>query len=410
MSDEIKLPEGRNPDRVRSALASCNSFEEVRALGALFHGSCEDIQGDLEGGGYDGVFWTADQPSIAQAYIPKSGSTTWLHEPYESDRDSYLKPSQHIGFVMRWALDRAGVTMDDLDVEWNGMQAWSWTIPEGWPTEGDFDDMIRSMGYKPDDRGCYTVSTRYTDEGETLMPADWTLPGQMVIAIPDEDFTFSQARWSEDGLGYASHNRVGDFERFSQNGQHGFSMEDYLQSDFQGNVGHEAFGILPEGLKRLSWISIPAVRNDGPDLSVFTKPETPDFIAFMKEINPNYKTEAEIAMSSKKEDRLYAVMTDSHQPYDKTVLARMAPKRSRETGFWTDRDPESVWLMTRQDAEEVLANIHLNNPRMVRAEKALKTIEKQRDQFLEAEQKVMVEQPFTPAAPADNADMGPAGP
>jgi hypothetical protein len=397
MSQDIILAEGRDAERVRKHIASCNSFEEVRALGVLFHGSCEDIDGNLHGGGYDGVFWTADRPSVAQAYIPKSGSTTWLHEPREDEREDYLKPSKHIGFVMRWALDRAGVTMEDLDVTWNGLQAWSWTIPSNWPTEGDFDDMIRGLGYRPDFRGCYTVSTRYTDEGETIMPAEWTLPGQLVIALPQEDFTFKAAMWSEDGLGYASHNRVADFDSFSQRGQHGFSMEDCLQSEFHGNVGHEAFGILPEGIKRLSWLSIPAVRHDGPDMDVFAKPETPAFVAYMKELNPSYRTENEIAMSTEKDNRLYAVMSDSRQPHDKSILARMAPARSKETGFWTDRDPEAVWLMKRDDAEDVLSNIHWNNPRMVRAEKAIKIIETQRDALLN----LQVKQPFEVGQPED---------
>jgi len=401
MRDEITLAEGRDAERVRKALASCNSFEEVRALGALFHGSCEDIEGDLHGGGYDGVFWTADRPSVAQAYIPRSGSTTWLHEPHESDRGDRLRPSKHIGFVMRWALDRAGVTMEDLDVTWNGMQAWSWTIPDNWPTEGDFDDMIRSLGYEPDNRGCYTVSTRYGDDGEEIMPADWTLPGQLIIALPNEDFCFKPAMWSEDGQGYAPHNRVADFDSFSQSGQHGFSMEDCLQSDSQGNVGHEAFGILPEGIKRLSWMAIPAVRHDGADLDVFAKPETPAFVTFMKEINPNYRTENEIAMTEEKENRLYAVMTDSHQPYDKTILARMSPVRFKVSGFWTDRDPEGVWLMKRGEAEEVLSNLHWNNPRMVRAEKALSIIKAQRDALLE------VKEPFERSEPeTDMPEIG----
>ncbi len=393
MSNDLKLPEGRNAERVREALAACANFEQVRALGALFHGSCEDIEGDLRGGGYDGVFWAADRPSVAQAYIPKSGSTTWLHAPADDEREEYIKPSKHIGFVMRWALERAGVTMEDLDVEWNGLQAWSWTIPDKWPTEGEFDDMIRGMGYLPDFRGCYTVSTSYADEGEIIMPADWTLPGQLVIALPDEDFNFKPANWSEDGMGYATHNRVGDFDRFAEKGQHGFSMEDCLQSNVHGNVGHEAFGILPEGIKRLSWLSIPAVRHDGPDMDVFAKPETPAFIAFiafMKQINPNYLSEAELAMSEEKDQRLYAVMTDSHKPFDKSVLARKSPECSRASGFWTDTQPDQVWLMTRDQAQEVLAKLYMNNPRMVRAEKAVTIIEGQRD----AQLIVKVEQPF----------------
>ena len=101
------------------------------------------------------------------------------------------------------------------------------------------------------------------------------------------------------------------------------------------------------------------------------KPEKPAFVTFMKDINPNYKTENEIAVAEEKENRLYAIMTDSHQPYDKTILARMSPTRSKISGFWTDREPEDGWLMKRDEAEDVLSKLHWNNPRLVRAEKAI---------------------------------------
>lgn len=77
--------------------------------------------------------------------------------------------------------------------------------------------------------------------------------------------------------------------------------------------------------------------------------------------------------------RLYAVMTDSHRPFDRSVLARMKPSRTRETGFWTDDQPDAVWVMDRDTAEEVLAGLSLYNPRIVRAEKALAKITAQRD-------------------------------
>ena len=79
------------------------------------------------------------------------------------------------------------------------------------------------------------------------------------------------------------------------------------------------------------------------------------------------------------QDRLYAVMTDSHRPFDRSVLARMAPERSRASGFWTADDPDAVWLMDRATAEEVLGSLRLNNPRIVRAEKAIELLRAQRD-------------------------------
>ena len=93
--------------------------------------------------------------------------------------------------------------------------------------------------------------------------------------------------------------------------------------------------------------------------------------------------------------RLYAVMTDSHRPFDRSVLARMKPDRSRETGFWTADQPDAVWVMDRATAEEVLAGLSLNNPRIVRAEKALAKITAQRDAKAQA------------AEPDDNLPDGP---
>ncbi|MBW3243451.1 hypothetical protein KUV57_12325 [Epibacterium sp. DP7N7-1] len=79
------------------------------------------------------------------------------------------------------------------------------------------------------------------------------------------------------------------------------------------------------------------------------------------------------------EQRRYAVMTDSSRIGDNSALARRAPPCDRRSGFWTDDDPSEVWIMDRQTAEEVFARISLNNPRIVRAEKAIARIEAQRD-------------------------------
>jgi hypothetical protein len=291
-------PAGKNPDVVRDALSKCTSFEDVKDLGILFHGTCENIKGDLRGGGYDDVLWAARKPTIAQAYIPKAGIKTWIHEPGEDERDDHLKPSKNDDFIMRWALEKSGATREDLEITWDGMRPWSFTIVKDWPTEGDFDDWIKSLGYEADDRGVYNVSLRYIDNVETLLPSDWSMPGHLLIALPGEDFKEVEPDWSEDALGYASHNRVVDFADFSDQGIDAFHMEDYLQSDHLGNVGHESVGILAAGKDKLSWMAIPVTRYDGDSHDVFYLSETPEFAAFMKELNPTYQTEADLSKTS----------------------------------------------------------------------------------------------------------------
>lgn len=358
-------------DRVVDALSACRTFEDVKALGILFHGTCEEIDGDLAPGGYDNVTWAAKSPDVAQAYIPRSGISTWIFEPADYQREDRVQPAKNTGWLMRWCLERAGVTMEDLDIEWNGQSVYSWRIPENWPTEGDLDDYVKSLGYKPESTGCSTVLLHYDEDGvEQLMPADWSMPGHLIVILPAFQSIWDP-EWSEDALGYATHNRVVDFQTFEDRGVPAFRMSDCLQSNYHGNVPHESVGILKKGREGISWLAIPAVRHDGPDLGVFHGGETPEFAAFMKSLNADYRTIFDI----EKDTRRYVVMTDSTKTGERVARKKHG---SDENGFWTATDAGAVWLMDRQTAEDISGRLVFNNPQIMRAEKALKIIEEQK--------------------------------
>ena len=284
---------GHYPKAVLQALARCESFEDVRAAGILFHGTCETIEGDLGGGPYDGVFWTARTPSVAQAYIPRSGITSMMPVHDKWDREERVKPDKNDSWIMRWAFEKSGATRDDLAVEWDGWRPYSWSIPKGWPTIGDLEDHLRDLGYQANNEGFFQFSTSYEDGIEVLKPADWSLPGHLLIILP-KDLDTPAPAWSEDALGYSNHNRVGDFGRFAQDGIDAIHMGDQLQSDHWGNVGHDAVGVLPAGLEKLSWLALPAIRHDGADFDTWRLPETAEFAALMREVNPGYRTLREI--------------------------------------------------------------------------------------------------------------------
>lgn len=73
--------------------------------------------------------------------------------------------------------------------------------------------------------------------------------------------------------------------------------------------------------------------------------------------------------------KLYAVMTDSSRPCDKSHLARLKPAaRAPGQTFWTTTRVEDVWLMPREQAEEVRDQLGHNNPRIVGEAKALARI------------------------------------
>ena len=70
----------------------------------------------------------------------------------------------------------------------------------------------------------------------------------------------------------------------------------------------------------------------------------------------------------------YMVLTDSPHAYDKRVLARLEPQAGfRHQDRWTD-SATAAWRMDMQTASEIRANLRFNNPRIVRAEKAEKTM------------------------------------
>jgi hypothetical protein len=186
-----------------------------------------------------------------------------------------------------WALARCGATLEDLETEWEGPRARSWRIPDGRPTEGNYEDHLKSLGYRVNDRGIYEVAQRFRGESIEIMPADWKMPGMLIIALADR-ITIQAPRWSDEALGYRAHNRVADFARFAAEGVEAFRMQDQLQSKHRGNVGHSAIGTLPAGLEKLSRMAIPAVNHDGPGADAFLRPETAEFTRFMLDEFPGF--------------------------------------------------------------------------------------------------------------------------
>ena len=296
MSSEAKISLGSSKEgaaRVLEALSQCQSFEDVERLGFLFHGTSKKIQGDLRGGGYDNVFWTAECPAVAQAYIPRSGSSSIVGRPSDWEMDSSFWPSLHDSPAMDWAMARANVTREDLDLKDDGQSVCSWRKPSGWPTNRDMVAWIeKDLGYEEWRPGCYKVMSAHVDGREVFRPADWSLQGMLVIALAP-DLKIEEPQWSADALGYRMHNRVGDFMRFAEEGREAFSAEDSLQSDEWGNVGHMAIGVLPAGLPKLDWIAIPALRHDGLDVDWATARETTEFLQLMEQVAPDYTPAAD---------------------------------------------------------------------------------------------------------------------
>lgn len=94
-------------------------------------------------------------------------------------------------------------------------------------------------------------------------------------------------------------------------------------------------------------------------------------------------------MTDTPEDRRYTVVTT----YDGQKLARKL-WADRRRGFWTHDNPEDIWSMDRNTAEEIARRLVYNQPQVVRLEKAIGWIEAQRDAYLQkAAGRIAVETP-----------------
>ena len=273
--------EGRRA--ILAILSAARDFDDIRAAGLLFHGTCERLEGKVRGGGYDGIFWAAETPSVAQSYIPRAGVIRLLAVPRDYALEDGLRPTEPGDPIMAWALDRCRASWEELDVETDGRRPVSWRNLPGWPRYADLLDWIaRDLGYGLPEDGVWQIACdRNPAGGEMFRPAGWTMPGQLLILhVPD--LKIVDPAWSEDGLGLKPHNRLEDFRRFAEAGIDAFHMSDLLQSEALGNVSHRAIGLLPAALERAEWIAIPAARHDGSDLRVFVDPITREFTCLIE--------------------------------------------------------------------------------------------------------------------------------
>lgn len=230
-----------------------------RPNGLLFHGTCEDVEGDLKGGGYDGVLWTATTPAIAQQYIPSSGSTVIIPRPNDWELDDRIRPDEH-SWWHALAKTISGTSCADVETGSDG-RATSWTPPEGWPT---YRDCIRHveevLGYRPSAHGGYEIKQHLTDLGFVDKPANWQIQGTLFIT-PSDGFRFKDLRRSEDGdLMDLEYHDVDGFGRAIEEGFDGVIINDFAQVDGHGNVGHVSYGLLPPGLSKARWVRMEAIR------------------------------------------------------------------------------------------------------------------------------------------------------
>jgi hypothetical protein len=246
-----------DPTPVLERLAAAPDPDAALAGGLLFHGTCEAFDLPPRGGGYDGLVWTADLPTVAQAYIPRSGTQMLVSEPSPWRLGERVVPEPHGA----WTLIARQMTGLEPDVELDRHRMLrSWAVPKGWPTYGEAAEWVRSLGYSLADARSSWLSVRNVEGADLIVPADWKMPGRLLVTLPD-GLRLADLRRSLDGdltdLEYHDH---AGFAAARAAGYDGVVINDFVQTREWGNVGHVSRGLFPEAAARLPWAEAPAER------------------------------------------------------------------------------------------------------------------------------------------------------
>lgn len=251
-----------DPELLRDLL----DYPEVSAAANafMFHGTVEDFAGPLEHGGFDGVFWMADNPRIAQTYIPSAGLKTLLSVP-SFDLKQRVRPNQS-GSGWYGAVKAMGFEAGTPEFDATG-RCMSFGIPDGYPDYGAVCEWLEGeLGYtslRSTFDKSYWVKSTFDGNREKLLPSSYSAPGRLFVIRGIGDLNLLDIRMGGDGdLTDPDHLKGAAFRAAEIGGYDGVVINDFCQSDTWGNVGHPSWGVFAHAIPSLRYAAVPATRFD----------------------------------------------------------------------------------------------------------------------------------------------------
>jgi hypothetical protein len=142
----------------------------------------------------------------------------------------------------------------------------------------DLVERLEALGYRPD-RNCYRILM----DGDRMMPADWRVPGRLVVVDGHGLRLKDLRRGVESDLTDVEHNDLGRFQAAREEGWDGVVINDFAQTD-QGNMGHVSYGLFHDSLAATSMFEIPCVRSTWDEIM---DDKSPAFEAWIDEVGPH---------------------------------------------------------------------------------------------------------------------------
>jgi hypothetical protein len=243
----------------------------------LFHGTTEEIRGRLDPGG-NRVLWFADDPKIAQLYIPRAGLSTI------ASASSLRLPTKHES--LRTIQKAIGIDYDLGQVEWDRLdKPRSFASPRGWktlPTDAEIQARIEALGYVPY-RGMLGTYEFYFEDDD-LLPPGGLEEGELFVVAPKRDMAIADLTDLGSDLQDPAHLWLNLFRRLEDDGFDGVVIDDYAQSEEWGNFGHRSLGIFRPATRDLKVVDrVPATyeefRFEGVGTRAWPYPDDTNFLA-----------------------------------------------------------------------------------------------------------------------------------
>lgn len=251
-------------DSITAKMFTYDNYHSFKA-DTLYHATGEDIVGELRGGGYDGVLWTAYTPDVAQTYIPDAGSSTRYRKPsdYEMNdgiRISYINDfpinvARQMGYVFDIELDQYN-RVSSYGCKKDGEYSKAPTYSELWGY------LTESLGYVPDDDGMIDVKGRFVGGEYEYISADYKMPGKLYVISGVSQLKLMDISKGESDLTNLQYHKLDLFKQFESDGYDGVIIDDFCQTKKYGNLGHQSVGIFPSGISKLECRSIFATHHE----------------------------------------------------------------------------------------------------------------------------------------------------
>lgn len=280
----------------------------------LWHGTAESFDTRApRPGGYDGVFWTAENPLIARSYIPVSAGTTYA-SVYHIVKE-FTRPVNY-----DWK-EMLGITKSQLDKAWeiqnasyekyqaiekqleearrirdNARKECSDLLLAGRKSDPKFDELkklmldsgqaayeceqklkeipyvsydsvleklvalkLKALGYKSASDNYFHALNELVIRDGKLLPADFRENGQLLKVVPKRDMrVYNYAHGREADLMNVDYHKIDLFRRLEKEGYDGIIINDFAQVEKRHNLSHVSVGFFKHAVKDLS---IKKVRN-----------------------------------------------------------------------------------------------------------------------------------------------------